>query len=347
VTTTPSAIASRTSLGRSNSPIISRHDIAFRYALDDGQPVIEGADAPVAMGRSALGAPSSRRHARIVNEMRTGGKSVRRLLLAIDRSAASRAALLAVAGLAVGGQTEVVVLHVDDENRPERSRALASDIAWRLIALAVNARPESRPAARGRVAEAIAEAADELGADIVVLGSRGRSDLGGLLLGSVGQEVLRRVACPVLLVRASRHASGRRRRILIAVAGDEDGDALIRMTAAVAERDAQVLVLHVLAPGDGDPELAASHQMVERLVLGMRRCGVRARGRLRRGANGTAGDIARTAQGYGADLVIMGSRRLPALAALLHRSVSLGVVHHSDRPVLVAAAGDARPGPPG
>ena len=33
-------------------------------------------------------------------------------------AAASRAALLAVAGLAVGGKTEVVILHVDDRKQP-------------------------------------------------------------------------------------------------------------------------------------------------------------------------------------------------------------------------------------
>jgi nucleotide-binding universal stress UspA family protein len=276
-----------------------------------------------------------------VDKKRTDGRRLRRVLFATDRSAASRAALLAVAGLAVGGGTEVIVLHVDDRGQPEEGRKLATDTAWGLIALAVNARAEVRPAARGQVAAVIAAAAAEHDADLVVLGSRGRSDLGGLLLGSVGHEVLELVPCPVLLIRAGRRASGRRRRVLLAVAGDEDMEDLVRTTAAVAEQDAQVLVLHLLASGDGDLQLALSAQLVEQMVAGLRRCGVRARGRVRAGAQGTAQEIAKTALGYGADLIVMGSHRLPALAALLRGSVSHGVMHQCDRPLLISAPRDA------
>jgi nucleotide-binding universal stress UspA family protein len=239
------------------------------------------------------------------------------VLFAADRSAASRAALLAVAGLAVGGGTQVVVLHVDDRGHPEEGERLAAEMACRLIALAVHARPELRQAAPGGVAAEIAAAAGEHGADLVVLGSRGRFDLGGLLPGDLGCEVLERLSCPVLLVRAGRRATSRRRRVLLAVAGDEDPGDLVRTTAAVAERDSQVLVLHLLTPDDGDLKPAMSEQLVEQMVAGLRRCGVRARGPLGASPPSTAGEIARTALGYGADLIVMGSRRLPAMAALL------------------------------
>jgi nucleotide-binding universal stress UspA family protein len=270
---------------------------------------------------------------------RTGDRRPRRLLFATDRSAASRAALLVVAGLAVGGGTEVVVLHVDDRGHPDEGERLVGDIACGLIALAVDARPEVRRAPRGRVAAEIAAAAAEHCSDLVVLGSRGRSDLGGLLLGSVGHEVMERVSCPVLLVRAGRRATTRRRRVLVAVAGDEDLTDLVRTTAALAERDARVLVLHLMAPGDGDLQYAMSEQLVERVVSGLRHRGVRARGRVRPAVRGTAQEIARTAVAYGADLIVMGSRRLPALAALLRGSVSHGVARSSDVPLLIGAPG--------
>jgi len=252
-----------------------------------------------------------------VDRTRTGGRVFRRLLYAADRSAASRAALMAVAGLAVGGRTEVVVLHVDDRGQLEEGRRLVTDIACSLIALAVDARPELRQAPPGRVAAAIAAVAAEQGSNLVVLGSRGRSDLGGLLPGSVAHEVVERVSCPLLLVRAGRRASARRRRVLVAVAGDEDLAELVRTAAAVAERDAQVLVLHVPTPGAADSGAVAPEQLVEQVVDGLRRRGVRVRGRIEAGASGATREIARAAVGYGADLVVMGSRRLPALAALL------------------------------
>ncbi len=244
-----------------------------------------------------------------MDRTRTSGRRLRRLLLAADLSAASRAAVLAVAGLAVGGGTEVVVLHVDDSGEPEDGLGLVNDVTCGLIALAVNARPELRQAPRGGVAAEIAAAAAEHGSDLVVLGSRGRSDLGGLLLGAVGRQVLNRVPCPVLLVRAGSRPSGRRRRMLVAMAGDEDLGELVRATAAVAELDAQVLVLQLPDPRCGRLQPAVSAPVVEQMVAGLRRCGVRARG-----ARSTDPAIARTAQGYGADLVVMASRRLPALA---------------------------------
>jgi len=272
-----------------------------------------------------------------VDEARTTGKRVRRLLFATDGSAASRAAMLAVAGLAMGGETEVLVLHVTHHRRAEDGRALVTGIAEGLIALAINARPELRHTAHGHVAREIAAAAIQYRADLVVLGSRGRSDLGGLLLGSVGHEVLERVACPVLMVRAGRRPGVRPRRVLLAVAGDEDLAELVGITAAIAELEARVLVLHLLAHGDGDLQFAASAHLVDQILARLRKCGIHAHGRVRAASRGAAEEIAKTALSYGADLIVMGSRRLPELTALLRRSVSHRVVNLSDRPVLVAA----------
>lgn len=53
-------------------------------------------------------------------------------------------------------------------------------------------------AGRDRPADALVELAD--GAQLVVLGSRGRSAIAGALLGSVGRDVLHRARCPVAIV---------------------------------------------------------------------------------------------------------------------------------------------------
>ncbi len=55
----------------------------------------------------------------------------------------------------------------------------------------------------GNAAEEILEHADQCHADLIVMGTHGRTGLGRLLLGSVAEHVLRRARCPVLLVKGS------------------------------------------------------------------------------------------------------------------------------------------------
>ncbi len=55
-----------------------------------------------------------------------------------------------------------------------------------------------------RPAHEVLEAARETGADLIVVGSRGLSAIGGLLLGSVAQRLLHLAPCPVLVVPAER-----------------------------------------------------------------------------------------------------------------------------------------------
>lgn len=53
----------------------------------------------------------------------------------------------------------------------------------------------------GDPANVLIKFAEENGVDLIVMGSRGLTDLEGLLLGSVTHHVLQRTCCPVLIVR--------------------------------------------------------------------------------------------------------------------------------------------------
>jgi nucleotide-binding universal stress UspA family protein len=55
----------------------------------------------------------------------------------------------------------------------------------------------------GRPAEAIAETAQEIGADLIVMGTHGRGAVGHFFIGSVAERVIRLASCPVITVRGS------------------------------------------------------------------------------------------------------------------------------------------------
>jgi universal stress protein A len=59
----------------------------------------------------------------------------------------------------------------------------------------------------GQAARAIAERAINSGADLIVMGTHGRSGVAHLVLGSVAERVLRIAPCPVLVVRDTRRVA--------------------------------------------------------------------------------------------------------------------------------------------
>ncbi len=59
----------------------------------------------------------------------------------------------------------------------------------------------------GNTADEICKAADEIGADLIVIGTHGRGGLSHALLGSVAEKVVRKAPCPVLTVRPHMHST--------------------------------------------------------------------------------------------------------------------------------------------
>jgi nucleotide-binding universal stress UspA family protein len=54
----------------------------------------------------------------------------------------------------------------------------------------------------GDAVDEILRVARDADADLIVLGTHGRTGLGRLLMGSVAEQVVRRAPCPVLVVKA-------------------------------------------------------------------------------------------------------------------------------------------------
>jgi nucleotide-binding universal stress UspA family protein len=87
------------------------------------------------------------------------------------------------------------VLEVDEEHGAERIAAAAAE---RARGAGVEATPH---VARGDVVDNIVSAVAELGADLLVVGSRGHGAIAGVMLGSVSHALIRQSPVPVTIVR--------------------------------------------------------------------------------------------------------------------------------------------------
>ncbi len=136
-----------------------------------------------------------------------------RVLLAVDGSAGARRATLATTALALRGECVVEVLHVCEcgrsvgpagallaEPRAEAA-ALIAPIVGELRSRGVTVRGQLRSSPAGLVARNILWEAEEIGADLIVIGASAPSRLAALWAPRVASAVVRKAACPVLVVR--------------------------------------------------------------------------------------------------------------------------------------------------
>jgi nucleotide-binding universal stress UspA family protein len=136
-----------------------------------------------------------------------------KILLAVDHSEMSDRAVTAARDLAVLSKGEVWVLHLREREMAAKTGALVHDettdeanakvraCVETLAQAGVKARGEVRSTIFGYAAREIVNDAQEIGADVIVMGSRGRSDIAGLLLGSTAHKVIHLSDRPVLVVR--------------------------------------------------------------------------------------------------------------------------------------------------
>jgi nucleotide-binding universal stress UspA family protein len=136
-----------------------------------------------------------------------------KILVAVDHSEVSDRALDSARDLALLSKGEVWVLHLrerevavktgvglSDESMDEASAAVAAAVD-KLTAAGVKAHGDVGTTLFGYAARNIVDDAKEHDVDVIVMGSRGRGDLAGLILGSTAHKVIHLVDRPVLIVR--------------------------------------------------------------------------------------------------------------------------------------------------
>ena len=177
----------------------------------------------------------------------------------------------------------------------------------------------------GRPSDVLASAIDDYDADLVAMGTHGRSGVDRYLFGSLAERTLRTAHVPVLTVNAAEDDGlATLEDVVIATDGSDGaeraGDHAIAVAGATGAR------LHVLTVGDdADP--------ARRLAVRAREAGVDATAAVRAGRPGE--EIRAYADAEGADLVVLGSHGRTGVERVLLGSVAERVLRTATEPVLV------------
>ena len=140
--------------------------------------------------------------------------SIKTLLCPVDFSQMSRAVLDYAVFMAQSHQAQLKLIHVVDqlhgfdsykilhmtavEITHEMERQAKAQLKELVATLPIPATFDIR---FGRAADEIVIQANDDEADLIVMGSHGRSGISHLLVGSVAESVVRHAPCPVLVVR--------------------------------------------------------------------------------------------------------------------------------------------------
>jgi nucleotide-binding universal stress UspA family protein len=202
---------------------------------------------------------------------------------------------------------------------------------------------------RDRAANAILDAAREIGADLIVTGSRGRGPLPSMLLGSVAAEVADNAPCPVLIARGASVS-----RLLVAADGSANAGLIPGLLGAwdvfngipadvvtVVPKDPPGFELMAGLFALGDDRLAAqreedalaARQAADATTAQMADQSLPATAHVRSGD--PANEILQAAAELKSDLIVTGSRGLGTLDRLVLGSVARNVLIHAPCSVLI------------
>ncbi|VVD66199.1 Stress response protein NhaX [Pandoraea morbifera] len=305
----------------------------------------------------------------------------KRILLATDGSESSRRALREAAAFARKGDVIRVIHTVEDpvtlltsafgklidleQVRRDMQREGEEHLARAVLSL----REEGFDDAQAHlidlrttgetVPEAIRREALEFGADIIVVGTHGRSGVRRAMLGSVAEQILRSAEVPVMLVagearpHAPLRAGGHYEQILVALDDSETARRAFEYALSLARKHGALLrVVHVLdLPGpfiagfDPEPLLhavrAVGDQVRNWARQRMHEAGVPGEVEMREiqpVGEGVADQIVASGKDADVDLIVLGTHGRRGFRRFALGSVAEDTARNAGRPVLLLPA---------
>jgi nucleotide-binding universal stress UspA family protein len=300
---------------------------------------------------------------------------IRTTLVPLDGSRLAEAAVAPSIAVAMGVGTSVTLLHVLEHDAPatvhgEPHLATAAEATTYLervaaryaeAGMAVSSHVHANP--ERDVTGAIADHADELGADLVILASHGSGGLRGFLFGRVAQQVVRRGTTPVLIVQVHNISEVERtfvcETIALLLSGTAEAEAALPVAATLARALAARLHLisavptvgtlgaeraasATLMPGTARAVLDLEEDTVQSYLLSVARrlgeLGLEVTTAVVRGDPATA--TVDEANRVGADLLALATHGRQGLAGIWAGSVGGKVLARFARALLLARAPD-------
>jgi nucleotide-binding universal stress UspA family protein len=183
-----------------------------------------------------------------------------RILCAVDLSDAAPAILRHAAGLASAANASLVVVHVTtgDDGSLETARAAIEREFMRAVPYEASyATANDIRIVRGERAAGIVAEAARIDADLIVMGTRGRGNLAGWLMGSTSRLIMEATTVPVFLVPnttsdivtlGADHALLNFGPVIAAIDLEEHNDAQIAVASEMAALAHERLLLLTVVP---------------------------------------------------------------------------------------------------
>ncbi len=279
------------------------------------------------------------------------------LLVPIDFSAHSDQALVYAIEVAKSFNAHLTLLHVQ---YPSTGRNAVGVINVNVEALADEAERGMQAALErvyraglkgerimttGVAVQTIVEVARDRHADLIVMGTHGRTGLTHILIGSIAEKVVRLAPCPVVVTRP--HDGAVTPTILVPLDFSADADYALEVAVELAQkRHARLMLLHVidkppLSPSEipltgsyNQEVLSAAEQHMSRTLTHVQEAGLKVNVAILHGD--PLQNVLHFAHSKTIDLIVMGTHGRTGFKRVLLGSVAEKVVRLAPCPVMVA-----------